>query len=88
MCARTSPICSSALRAYSACRRGFDPANGCLVDLDHIRVAAGRNYRDATPTAGTLYAGGQGERLDVSVCVKQIDEARPAEAQAPQDLQQ
>ncbi|NNE18600.1 MAG: transglutaminase, partial [Myxococcales bacterium] len=41
--------------------RGFDPTNGCLVDLDHIRVATGRNYRDATPTAGTLYAGGHGE---------------------------
>lgn len=68
--------------------RGFDPTNGCLVDLDHIRVASGRNYRDATPTAGTLYAGGQGERLDVSVRVTQIDEAQPAEAQEQQQRQQ
>ena len=68
--------------------RGFDPTNGCLVDLDHIRVATGRNYRDATPTAGTLYAGGHGERLDVSVRVTQIDEAPPAEPQESQQAQQ
>jgi len=60
--------------------RGFDPTNGCLVDLDHIRVAAGRNYRDATPTAGTLYAGGHGERLEVNVRVKRIDEESTPEA--------
>ena len=68
--------------------RGFDPTNGCLVDLDHIRVAAGRNYRDATPTAGTLYAGGHGERLEVSVRVTRIDEGQPAEAQDQQQAQQ
>ncbi len=68
--------------------RGFDPTNGCLVDLDHIRVATGRNYRDATPTAGTLFAGGHGERLDVSVRVTRIDEAQPAEAQAQRQAQQ
>ena len=68
--------------------RGFDPTNGCLVDLDHIRVAAGRNYRDATPTAGTLYAGGMGERLEVAVRVKQIDEATMPEDAAPQQVQQ
>ena len=68
--------------------RGFDPTNGCLVDLDHIRVAAGRNYRDATPTAGTLYAGGTGERLEVSVRVKQIDEATTPEDAAQQQAQQ
>ena len=68
--------------------RGFDPTNGCLVDLDHIRVAAGRNYRDATPTAGTLYAGGTGERLEVSVRVRQIDEATTPEDAAQQQAQQ
>ena len=68
--------------------RGFDPTNGCLVDLDHIRVATGRNYRDATPTAGTLYSGGHGERLDVSVRVTRIDEALPDEGQAAQQAQQ
>ena len=68
--------------------RGFDPTNGCLVDLDHIRVASGRNYRDATPTAGTLYAGGHGERLEVSVRVKRIEEATGPEADARQQAQQ
>jgi transglutaminase-like putative cysteine protease len=68
--------------------RGFDPTNGCLVDLDHIRVAAGRNYRDATPTAGTLYAGGHGEQLEVSVRVKQIEEATMPEADAQRQAQQ
>ncbi|MEM7137393.1 MAG: class II glutamine amidotransferase [Myxococcota bacterium] len=54
--------------------RGLDPTNGCLVGLDHIRVAAGRNYRDATPTAGTLYSGGEGERLEVTVRVESLEE--------------
>jgi transglutaminase-like putative cysteine protease len=68
--------------------RGFDPTNGCLVDLDHIRVAAGRNYRDATPTAGTLYAGGHGEQLEVSVRVKRIEEATTPRADAQRQAQQ
>jgi transglutaminase-like putative cysteine protease len=49
--------------------RGFDPTNGCLAGPDHIRVACGRNYRDATPTGGTIYKGGAGETLEVSVKV-------------------
>lgn len=50
--------------------RGLDPTNGCLAGIDHVRVACGRNYRDATPTAGTIYKGGHGERLAVSVRVE------------------
>lgn len=53
--------------------RGFDPTNGCLAGQDHIRVACGRNYRDATPTSGTIYRGGGGERLSVEVRVEEID---------------
>lgn len=68
--------------------RGFDPTNGCLVDLDHIRVAAGRNYRDATPTAGTLYSGGKGEKLDVTVKVERIDGTHARDASAQQQQQQ
>ncbi|MBX9695876.1 MAG: transglutaminase family protein, partial [Cyanobacteria bacterium] len=49
---------------------GFDPTNGCLVGTDHIRVAAGRNYRDASPTSGTIYKGGGVEKLSVAVRVK------------------
>jgi transglutaminase-like putative cysteine protease/predicted glutamine amidotransferase len=47
--------------------RGFDPTNGCLVKQDHIRVACGRNYRDATPTSGTIFKGGGDESLSVDV---------------------
>jgi transglutaminase-like putative cysteine protease/predicted glutamine amidotransferase len=50
--------------------RGFDPTNGCLANQDHVRVAAGRNYRDATPTSGTIFKGGKGETLKVNVQVK------------------
>lgn len=50
--------------------QGYDPTNGCPANLDHVRVAVGRNYRDATPTSGTIYKGGQGETLSVSVKVR------------------
>jgi len=52
--------------------RGFDPTNGCTAGLDHVRVACGRNYRDATPTAGTIYKGqGAVETLIVNVRVEE-----------------
>ncbi|WP_020591330.1 class II glutamine amidotransferase [Kiloniella laminariae] len=55
--------------------RGFDPTNGCAVAQDHIRVACGRNYRDATPTSGTIYKGGGGlETLKVDVKMEEITE--------------
>ena len=34
--------------------RGFDPTNGCVVGSDHVRVAAGRHFRDASPMSGRL----------------------------------
>ena len=46
--------------------KGFDPTNGVLPGTSHVRVAYGRHYRDATPTAGTLY-GGTNERMHVHV---------------------
>jgi len=52
--------------------RGFDPTNGCAVAQDHIRVACGRNYGDATPTSGTIYRGGGVETLSISVKVREI----------------
>ena len=52
--------------------QGFDPTNGCLVGRDHVRVACGRNYRDATPTSGTIYKGGGFETLSVDVRVEEI----------------
>jgi len=47
--------------------KGFDPTNGVLTQTDHVRVAVGRNYKDATPTSGALYVGGAGETLSVEV---------------------
>ncbi|MCA9483755.1 MAG: class II glutamine amidotransferase [Nitrospina sp.] len=52
--------------------RGFDPTNGCLVAQDHVRVACGRNYRDATPVSGTIFKGGGTEQLKVEVQIKEL----------------
>ena len=52
--------------------RGLDPTNGVLANHDHVRVAAGRNYRDAAPTGGVIYEGGGDETLEV--VVKVIDQ--------------
>ncbi len=52
--------------------RGFDPTNGCAVAQDHIRVACGRNYGDATPTSGTIYRGGGAETLSIDVKVREL----------------
>ncbi len=51
---------------------GFDPTNGREVGSEHVRVACGRGYRDATPTSGTIYRGGGTETLTVSVKVEEI----------------
>ncbi|MEO8548924.1 MAG: class II glutamine amidotransferase [Kofleriaceae bacterium] len=50
--------------------KGFDPTNGKLTQTEHIRVAVGRNYRDATPTSGTIFVGGGGETLSVDVKIE------------------
>ena len=48
--------------------KGFDPTNGTLPHLDHVRVAYGRHYRDTAPTSGTLYSPViEGLRVDVEV---------------------
>jgi transglutaminase-like putative cysteine protease len=50
--------------------RGYDPTNGSRVGADHIRVAKGRNYRDATPTSGVVYQGAGGtESMSIEVQV-------------------
>jgi transglutaminase-like putative cysteine protease len=50
--------------------KGFDPTNGVLPQTDHVRVSYGRNFRDATPTSGTLYGPGANETLKVEVEVE------------------
>ncbi|MDA8707865.1 class II glutamine amidotransferase [Hellea sp.] len=54
--------------------RGFDPTNGCRASQDHVRVAIGRNYIDATPTSGTIYKGGGVETLRVEVKLTEVRE--------------
>ena len=52
---------------------GFDPTNGILTQTEHVRLAVGRNYIDATPTSGTIFVGGGGETLAVDVRVEPHD---------------
>ncbi len=61
--------------------KGFDPTNGILAQTDHVRVAVGRNYIDATPTSGTIYVGGGTERLLAEVRVEPVEGEERAEAE-------
>ena len=68
------PIRQTAMHAWVECLlpngswAGFDPANDCLVGGGHIRVAVGRDYGDAAPTAG-VYQGGWESELTVEIDV-------------------
>ncbi|MDE4984496.1 transglutaminase family protein, partial [Francisella tularensis subsp. holarctica] len=53
---------------------GYDPTNCCEDNSDHVRIACGRHYIDATPTAGTIYRGGGSETLSIDVKVFDITE--------------
>lgn len=46
--------------------RGFDPTNNLLANDHYVKVASGRDYRDAAPTRGT-YRGRAQESLSVAV---------------------
>ena len=52
--------------------KGFDLTSGVVTRTDHVRVAVGRSYVDATPTSGTIYLGGGSETLEVHLEVKQV----------------
>ena len=53
--------------------KGFDPTNGVLPHVDHVRVGYGRNWRDTAPTSGTLFGGNYGqERMSVDVTVTDV----------------
>lgn len=56
--------------------KAFDPTNGVLPRTDHVRVAYGRHFRDATPTAGTLYTAA-GESLSIEVEVHDVTDQSP-----------
>ncbi len=51
--------------------KGFDPTNGTLPHRDHVRLAYGRHYFDATPTSGTYYCRAN-ETMDVNVKVRDL----------------
>jgi transglutaminase-like putative cysteine protease len=51
--------------------KGFDPTNGVLPELGHIRIGYGRSYRDVTPTSGTLYTMAR-ETLSTAVTVTDV----------------
>jgi transglutaminase-like putative cysteine protease len=56
--------------------KGFDPTNGILAHLDHIRVSVGRNYRDTAPLSGTLF-GTAAEQMRVHVAVTEVLPTQP-----------
>jgi len=48
----------------------FDPSNGISTDARYVRLAIGRDYRDAMPISGIRF-GVLDERLDVRITVEQ-----------------
>ena len=54
----------------------LDPTNDVVPDLDHVRLALGRDYGDVTPLRGVIRGGG---RHSLQVCV---DTRRVAPTQA------
>lgn len=48
----------------------FDPSNGISTDDRYVRLATGRDYRDAMPVSGIRF-GQVDERLDVRISVEQ-----------------
>jgi transglutaminase-like putative cysteine protease len=48
----------------------FDPSNGISPDARYVRLALGRDYRDAAPISG-IRLGMLDERLDVRITVEQ-----------------
>ena len=52
---------------------GYDPINGCEVNSDHVRIACGRHYIDATPTAGRLYISWCSGSENLSIDIKVFD---------------
>ncbi len=66
--------------------KGFDPTNGILPHLEHVRVGYGRSYRDTAPTMGTLYSPAN-ESMHVDVEVADLSAAiatRPIQSQQDQ----
>jgi transglutaminase-like putative cysteine protease len=52
--------------------KAFDPTNGVLPTVDHVRLAVGRHFRETAPIAGTLYTPAV-EQMRVDVEVTTLD---------------
>jgi transglutaminase-like putative cysteine protease len=57
----------------------FDPTNDLVVAADHIVVAYGRDFSDATPLHGVIL-GGRSHTLSVAVSVTDLDTAADTDA--------
>lgn len=58
---------------------GFDISNGISPDERYVRVAVGRDYREAAPVVGMRYGSGGEElqvRVDVAAQVQQVQQAQ------------
>jgi transglutaminase-like putative cysteine protease len=53
----------------------FDPTNDLLVENEHIVLAYGRDFPDATPLRGVILGGGS-HTLRVAVVMKKLDAAK------------
>jgi transglutaminase-like putative cysteine protease len=49
---------------------GLDPTNGCLAENEHIRLACGRFYKDATPTSGAIFEADENIQESLSTTVR------------------
>lgn len=68
--------------------KGFDPTNGSLPQVDHVRTAVGRHYRDTAPTSGTLFGGGGCEIMTIDVEVGDVSEPIQSIPRHPMPVQE
>ena len=61
----------------------FDPTNGVLPRLNHVRLSVGRFWRDTSPVHGTLYGPRVKEELNAAVSVLDVTDGQPANRAAP-----
>ena len=63
------------LSVYTGQTHGWldlDPTNGCIVGLDHVPIAIGRDYTDVAPMKGVVLGGGK-PAMRVEVDVERVD---------------
>ncbi len=58
---------------------GFDPANDCVCDDRHVRVAVGRDYADVPPSRG-IFQGCSASTLATRVAVTRDESGRRSDA--------